>query len=48
MWFSAALKKKGVTVKSMFIGGSAPKPAPARKVVKKAARKTPAKRAAKK
>lgn len=47
LWFSAALKKKGVTAESLLIAGSAPKAAPARKAAKKAVRKAPAKKAAK-
>jgi len=48
LWFSAALKKKGVTAESMLIAGSTPKAVPARKTAKKAVRKAPAKKAAKK
>jgi DNA-binding protein H-NS len=48
LWFSEALKKKGVTADSMLIGGSAPKSAPAKKVAPKAAKKAPAKKSAKK
>lgn len=48
LWFSAALKKKGVTTESMLIGGPVTKAAPARKVTKKAVKKAPAKKVAKK
>lgn len=48
LWFSEALKKKGVTVDSMLIGGSAPKSAPVKKVAPKATKKAPAKKSAKK
>lgn len=48
VWFSEALKKKGVTAESLLIAGAAPKAAPARKAAKKAVRKAPAKKAAKK
>lgn len=48
LWFTAALKKKGVTAESMLIGGAPVKAAPAKKVAKKAARKAPGKRVAKK
>ncbi|PXV55990.1 nucleoid protein H-NS [Dyella jiangningensis] len=46
-WFSAALKKKGVTVESMLIGGNAMK-APPIKAARKAPGKASATRAAKK
>lgn len=48
VWFSEALKKKGVTAESMLIGGSAPKATPAKKAAKKAVKKALAKKAAKK
>jgi DNA-binding protein H-NS len=48
LWFSGALKKKGVTADSILIGGSATKSAPAKKVAPKATKKAPAKRSAKK
>lgn len=48
IWFSEALKKKGVTAESMLISGSAPKRVPAKKAVKKATKKAPAKKTAKK
>lgn len=52
LWFSAALKKKGVTVESLLIGGSAAKSAPAKKATTKAAKrvakKAPARKSAKK
>lgn len=52
LWFSAALKKRGVTAESMLIAGSAPKPAPAKKAAakagKKVARKAPARKSARK
>lgn len=44
-WFVEALKKRGVTADSLLITGSATTALPAKKVVKKVARKTPAKRA---
>ena len=48
LWFSEALKKKGVTADSMLIGGSAPRSAPAKKVAPKATKKAPGKKPAKK
>ncbi|MGA0585537.1 H-NS family nucleoid-associated regulatory protein [Dyella sp. KRB-257] len=52
LWFSAALKKKGVTAESLLIAGSASKSAVAKKVATKAtrkvARKAPARKSAKK
>ena len=48
LWFSEALKKKGVTADSMLIGGAATKPVPAKKVAPKATKKAPAKKPAKK
>ncbi|MCX7512860.1 H-NS histone family protein [Frateuria sp. STR12] len=48
LWFSEALKKKGVTADSMLIGSAATKPAPAKKVAPKATKKGPAKKPAKK
>jgi len=47
VWFNQALKKKGVTAESLLIAGASPKAALAKKAVK-AARKVPAKKAAKK
>lgn len=47
LWFSEAMKKKGVTADSMRIGGAATKPAPAKKVAPKATKKSPAKKPAK-
>lgn len=44
LWFTAALKKKGVTAESLLIGGPSAKSAPA----KKAAKKAPTKKVAKK
>lgn len=44
LWFTAALRKKGVTAESMLIGGAPAKAAPVNKVAKKA----PGKRVAKK
>ncbi|MBP1473511.1 H-NS histone family protein [Frateuria sp. MAH-13] len=48
LWFSEALKKKGVTADSMLIGGAATKPSHAKKVAPKATKKAPAKKPAKK
>jgi DNA-binding protein H-NS len=48
LWFSEALKKKGVTADSMLIDGAATKPSPAKKVAPKATKKAPAKKPAKK
>lgn len=48
LWFSEALKKKGVTADSMLIGGSPTKSVPAKKVAPKATKKAPAKKSAKK
>lgn len=48
LWFSEALKKKGVTADSMLIGSSAPKSAPAKKAAPKATKKASAKKSAKK
>ena len=48
LWFSEALKKKGVTADSMLIGGAATKPAPAKKVAPKVTKKAPTKKPAKK
>jgi DNA-binding protein H-NS len=48
LWFTAALKKKGVSAESMLISGAPTKAAPAKKVAKKAAKKAPGKRVAKK
>lgn len=48
LWFSKALKRKGVTADNMLIGGSAPKSAPAKKAAPKATKKAPAKKSAKK
>lgn len=48
LWFSEALKKKGVTTDSMLIGVSGAKSAPAKKVAPKATKKAPAKKSAKK
>lgn len=47
MWFSGALKKRGVTAESLLIGGSIAKTVSVKKVAKKAT-KSPAKKAAKK
>lgn len=44
-WFVVALKKKGMTADNLLITGSATKALPAKKAVKKVARKAPAKRA---
>jgi DNA-binding protein H-NS len=44
LWFSEALKKKGVTVDSLMIASASPKASP----VKKAAKKAPVKKVAKK
>ncbi|WP_329741442.1 H-NS histone family protein [Dyella sp. A6] len=44
-WFVAALRKKGVTADSLLITISAAKALPAKKAVKKVARRAPAKRA---
>ncbi|MGN2253205.1 H-NS family nucleoid-associated regulatory protein [Frateuria sp. GZRe12] len=44
LWFSEALKKRGVTVDSMLIGGSLKTSAPAKKVLPKTAKKAPAKK----
>ncbi len=44
LWFSAALKKKGVTAESMLIRGTAPEAAP----IRKASKKAPAKKSTKK
>ncbi|HEV7216687.1 MAG TPA: H-NS histone family protein [Chloroflexota bacterium] len=48
VWFSEALKKKGVTAESMLIGGPATKSAPAKKATPKATKKAPTKKSAKK
>jgi len=48
LWFSGALKKKGVTAESLLIGGSAAKAVPAKKAVKKVAKKASARKAARK
>lgn len=48
LWFSGALKKKGVTADSLLIDGSGTKSAPAKKVAPKATKKAPAKKSAKK
>lgn len=48
IWFSEALKKRGVTAENLLIGGAMPKAAPAKKAAKKAVKKAPAKKAAKK
>lgn len=48
IWFSEALKKKGVTAESLLIGAATPKAAPAKKAAKKAVKKAPAKKSAKK
>lgn len=47
LWFSDALKKKGVTADSLLIGGSTTKSAPAKKVALKATKKAPAKKPSK-
>lgn len=47
LWFSNALKKKGVTADSMLIGPALTKSAPAKKVAPKATKKAPAKPARK-
>lgn len=45
LWFTEALKKKGVTAESMLIAGATVKAAPAKKAAKKApAKKAPAKK----
>jgi DNA-binding protein H-NS len=48
LWFSEALKKKGVAADSMLIAGSALKFAHAKTVASKATKKAPAKKSAKK
>ena len=48
LWFTAALKKKHVSAESMLISGAPAKATPATKVAKKAAKKAPGKRVAKK
>lgn len=48
LWFSDALKKRGVTAESMLIGSPALKAVPAKKTVKKVAKKASTKKAAKK
>jgi DNA-binding protein H-NS len=48
LWFSGALKKKGVTADSLLIDGSGTKSAPAKKVAPNATKKAPAKKSAKK
>lgn len=46
VWFSEALKKRGVTAESLLIGGAvAKKAAPAKKAAVKKAKKAPAKKA---
>lgn len=47
-WFSEALKKRGVTSDSMLISGSAPQASAAKRATKKVARRSSAKKAAKK
>lgn len=47
LWFSEALKKKGVTADSLLIGGSTMKSAPAKKVAPKATKKAAAKKPSK-
>jgi len=48
LWFSEALRKKGVTADSMLIGRAPAKSAPAKKIAPKATNKVPAKKAARK
>lgn len=48
LWFSEALKKKGVTAESLLITGARSKAPPAKKRLAKATKKAPAKKAAKK
>lgn len=47
LWFSDALKKKGVTADSLLIGSSTTKSAPAKKIALKATKKAPAKKPSK-
>lgn len=48
VWFSEALKKKGVTADSMLISGPITKSVPAKKATPKSTKKAPAKKATKK
>ncbi|AGG90116.1 H-NS family nucleoid-associated regulatory protein [Rhodanobacter denitrificans] len=45
VWFSEALKKRGVTAESLLIGGGAKKAATAKKATVKKAKKAPVKKA---
>lgn len=48
LWFSEALRRKGVSADSMLIRGTATKSAPANKVAPKATKKSPARKSAQK